>query len=909
MSGFKLAASYSREKNRSKGGACIFVRSNIIYKELPRIRDLTIPYVFELCGINLNGTYILCIYRPKKVKNDNFIKNMENVLSIVQKHKEHKIIICGDFNVDILMNSSETREFRCLAESYGLNININQPTRITSHSSTCLDNILSNVALGHAQVTEIGLSDHTLQYADLAIPVTKQVNFYTLIRDTKEENLLKLKNYLHSLAWEDVYRSLDCDTAFNVFHDILINAFNAYCPEIRVRTGNTRNDRGWITPGIKKSCDTKRKLFIELKTTKNSDLIKRYKLFCSILNRVISYSKRTFNENKIMKSDDKVKATWNLINQHVKGTKQIEVNSYIGLTDGNKKLLSDTGAPDLFNNFFNNNAGEAKIGSGTDDSDQINRPTHSSNTMFSRPTTLEELHKTIHSLKNKKSCGYDNIPTSVIKFISEAIAGPLMFLINLSLSQGKFPARLKKAHIKPIHKKDDKLDVNNYRPISLLVTLSKIFEKIMISRLRSFLVSNSVLAREQFGFQKGVSTNDAIFDMADFVAEALDHRQIISTVLLDLSKAFDHVDHETLLDILDRYGIRGTVNDWFRSYLQDREQSVLLPVINQKHTMVNMESEVLVVRRGVPQGSILGPLLFLLYVNHLPNIINEKIIMFADDVSVFFKFDKDTVINRATVTSESIQNIITWFKQLNLSTNVNKTKMLHFRNYNTPKNDLVINYNDSIIESVPHAKFLGIYVDEYLNWKKHIEMLESRLSSFCYALRSLSYISTSKACLESYFAFFQSRILYGLAVWGGSVHIGTIFLLQKRCIRILDGLKSNRESCRESFKKLNIHTITSLYVIELCKLVKRYPSKFPPRPQGPSNRLNERLKFDLEVPQTRTSTYSRTVKIAAIKTFNSLPEDIKSLTGTKFFWKLKTYLLQHCPYSLNEFYELNKING
>lgn len=903
ISGFVLASSYCRVKRKSKGGVCIFVRDNVSFKTLPKLKEMSIPYIFELCGIDLNGTYILCIYRPNTKYNDGFIDNMDSLFSFINKNKTRTVIACGDFNVDTLVNSNETKQFMCLLESFHLVKNIHKPTRITSHSRTCIDNIISTNKLNEARVIDLAISDHTLQYANLEIPFTQKTAYYNYIRDLNIDNLENMKTDLLNVSWDKVLKASDCDTGFNIFHDIITEAFDRYCPEIKIKCNSSSKDRGWITPGIKKSCSTKREMFIRAKVSENKEVHNRYRTYCAILNRVILHAKRSYNENKIINSHDIVKSTWNLINRNINGMKPVEVNKYVGLTDGVRAVTSENEAPDLFNDFFtytgtgDKSAAISTPNISTKTNDQPSNP----NTMFARPVTRDELFKTVMALKNKKSCGYDNIPTLVLKYIFDAIAEPLLFLVNLSLTEGIFPARLKKADIKPIHKKDDKLNVNNYRPVSLLITLSKIFEGIMASRLRCFLSLNQILAKEQFGFQKGSSTADAIFDIVDFVTEALDGKENVVSVLLDLSKAFDHVDHEILLNILERNGIRGIILSWFRSYLEMRPQNVILHILNDKKTLEKIESRTSIIQMGVPQGSILGPILFLLYINHLPCVIKQKIVMFADDVSVFFKFDrKDTPDLSATI-SDTIKIIIKWLKNIKLNTNISKTCILHFRNYNTPDLDLNITIDGKKIETVKSAKFLGIHFDDHLNWKTHIDVLENKLSSFCFALRCLSKITTKKATLQAYFAFFQSRVTYGLAMWGGCTDIKRIFILQKRCVRILENLGSNRISCRESFVKLRMHTVTALYIIELCKIVKRYPSKFPLRPEGISSRLNEKNKFNLDVPTSRTVTYDRTTKMAAIKFFNKLPDDIKRLNGNIFFNKLSIYLLKICPYNHNEF--------
>lgn len=896
--GFKLATSFCRNGRKSKGGSCIYIREGTHHSEITKIKDMSISKLFEICGINLSGTYVICVYRPKTVKDDHFIEYFENVLNFIFEHKERKVIVCGDFNIDTLVESAESKEFVSLLQSYHMRPFIREPTRVTYHSQTCLDNIISNIVLNTPGVMELGLSDHSLQYASLNVLIKRDHQvFFKIVRNLKETNLQKLSEQLLKSSWHEVYDGKDCNDSFNIFHDKLMMAFETYCPVIKVRGDINKNNKSWLTPGIKTSCEKKRELFIQSKVTKSPSKLKHYKKYSSILGKVIQRSKQMCNEKIILSSNDKVKATWNLINSHVTGKKNVEVRDYTGLTDNTNTANSNQHASDIFNTHFTNICSSSNI-----EQKNIKLPNFHQTSMFIKPVNCEELIKKIRNLKNKKSCGYDGMSSIVIKHIAEAIQGPLLFLINKSLSDGVFPDRLKRAHVKPIHKRDNKLDVSKYRPISLLPVLSKLFEKTMADQLRIFLCTQNILANEQFGFQKDMSTMDAIFEMTDYIAEALNKNENVMTVLLDLSRAFDHVNHDVLLNILSRYGIRGKVNEWFLSYLGDRTQSVILPALDENGVLHNIESSRQHIKAGVPQGSILGPILFLLYVNHLPSLTPNKVILFADDVSVFFKFNRGDYTDLAKTITESLENIINWFVSLNLSTNVEKTKLIHFRNYNTQVPHLDIKVGGKEVKSTPDAKLLGIYTDCNLNWKRHVDVLVGKLSSFCYALRSLLHISTKKAALQAYFAFFQSRVLYGLAVWGGSTDINRVFVLQKRAIRIINNIRSSQESCRTSFKELKLHTVTALYIIELCKLIRRYPDKFPLRAAGVSERLNEKNKGNLEMPFRRTVAYTRATKITAIKVYNSLPLDIKNLSGSKFVTRLKNFLLIISPYDLTEFY-------
>ena len=335
---------------------------------------------------------------------------------------------------------------------------------------------------------------------------------------------------------------------------------------------------------------------------------------------------------------------------------------------------------------------------------------------------------------------------------------PLTHILNLSLCQGVFPQELKIAKVIPLYKSGDTKIINNYRPVSVLSVFSKLFERIVETRLFSFVNQNEILYKYQFGFRKKYNTNSALVLITDKIMNALNNNEIVLGLFLDFTKAFNCVNHEILIKKLEKYGIRGICLDWFINYLLSWKQYVCFNGTN---------SEVLYINCGVPQGSILGPVLFLLYINDLANV--SKIlfpILYADDTNIFITGKNiDTMVE---IINNEICKLVEWLHMNKLFLNIEKTQYMIFslRKKIKPEKDIYI--QDKIIQQVEYTKFLGIFIDCKMSWINHINHVKSKVAKGIGILcKARKYLKRS-TLLTLYYSFIYPYITYCLEVWGNA---------------------------------------------------------------------------------------------------------------------------------------------
>lgn len=408
----------------------------------------------------------------------------------------------------------------------------------------------------------------------------------------------------------------------------------------------------------------------------------------------------------------------------------------------------------------------------------------------------------------------------------------------------------------------------------------------MHKRLLNFLNMFHLLSDRQNGFIPGRNTDLAIFDTVKTITEALNRNELVMGICLDLSKAFDCVNHDLLLNKLYYHGIRGISLQWLKSYLENRSQRVIMKTsMSDKRTITC----------GVPQGSVLGPLLFILYINDLPMIASSNITLFADDTNFIIaaKTEKSTI---SSVIS-TFERALGWFNDNGLKMNVGKTQIINFtRDRNRHEIDITLQGNR--IQTVNSVKFLGVYLDSELNWRQHITQLRSKLAKNIYLLRNLSRLSSIETVITAYYGCVYSVLKYGVMFWGYSTDSVIIFRLQKRCLRAMFNLRKTT-SCSDYFQQHKILTLPSLYIYQTAIFVKQYGTMFF-KNVGDVHDHDTRQTRDLYTLQTTKTFLGKNAYHMAIKIYNqAVPKELKGLPLLKFKKMLKTHLIQKNYYSFD----------
>ena len=793
---------------------------------------MTKTWEYQFIRVHLNdkrNVIIGNVYRPPRdlLENYNtFIVELGRVL----RDLGGDVIISGDFNIDLLKIREKAifNEFLELFLTNSFIPKITLPTRLTRNNGTLIDNqfckISKHLTYSLSAVILCDLSDHLPYFTCFEYTSSKQYTNRHITYSIQHENAIcQLKNFLNSQLIENKLisdRNNDPNYNYEQLHITIQQGLDKFMPlKTRKFSRYKHKISQWITPAIIRSIKFRDKLYKKIKLMSpdnplHQQLFINLKTYNKILKKIIREAKKVYYESLFSKFKNDIKNTWMTIKTLISSS--IDKNKMPDCFNVNNKIITDSHEiAEEFNNFFINIGPKlaSQIPQYNDLTFQsyLNSPCRT--TLNFNPVQQEDVTKIINELKSKSSFGFDRLSTKLLKCLKTELSSSIAIIINQSLTYGIFPDKLKVARVIPVFKSSDETLLTNYRPISLLPSISKVFEKVIFKQLHSYFKSNSLYFMSQYGFREQHSTELAALELVDKIIFEMDKGNVPVSIFIDLSKAFDTIDHNILIEKLKYYGVRGQALTLLKSYLSERTQ----------YTEFNSsKSEKQIIKTGVPQGSILGPLLFIIYINDLSfSSTLFKFISYADDTTLLITLNPNNCnpSDLSANINNELKKVSQWLNVNKLSLNIKKSKCMAFHKVDKRMTLPNLTVCNETIEYVKCFSFLGIIIDQNLTWKDHINHIGNKISKTIGILNRLKHTLPKHTLKTIYDSLINTYLNYGVLCWG--FNSNNILKLQKRAVRILTRSKYNAHS-DPLFKSLHILKHEHLIIRKMYKFYFRY---------------------------------------------------------------------------------------
>ena len=894
VNGYKLTR---RDRDSHAGGVCMYIRDGLSFnvrEDLQNIalEDLWIELLFPKTKPIIVGT---CYRAPENSAAKDCIEATLNKLT-----PEYDTILLGDFNYCLLDN--KVNKFSEMMTTHGFSQIINKPTRVTNKSSSLIDHIYTNNTdkISQTGVIESGISDHFITYCTRK-KIKDLVGKHTTVK------IRPMKNYsedifienLNGKEWNRVIEEKeDSGIALEIFNTMFIKSIDEICPEKEIRIkGRTKS---WIDIEILEAMRERDKALYKSNHNKdNPELRAKFNRLRNNVTKLIKKTKSNHFCNKVEEHKNNPKMLWKQFKSLGYSTKSKD-KSRIILEIDNEKCFDPIKVAREFAKYFLTVAENLvkKIPNILKifdvDSQKFKdyykdkgiTPKSFKISQISEYFVLKELRK----LNPTKSCGIDGIKPRFLKDGANIISSAITHIINLSIATETVPDLLKQAIVKPLYKKGSKLEVGNYRPVSLLCIISKILEKAVYVQLEKYLIDNNLLYDYQSGFRKSYSTDTCLINLMDTIKMENAQGLYAGMVLLDLQKAFDTVDHDILCKKLESMGIDFTC--WFKSYLKGRTQLVIANETSSEAGMVTC---------GVPQGSILGPLLFLCYVNDMPMSIKCKLLLYADDSALIISgTDPTQIAEKLTKELESCQQ---WLMDNKLSLHLGKTEAMIFGTKRKLKQveSFEVKCGNIKINNVNQVKYLGLQIDDNLSGENAVKNVLKKANSrlkFLYRYSDMLKFPARKTLCS---ALIQCHFDYSCSSWYPSINKNLkdkLQIAQNKMIRFILNLNNRAHIGQNELDKAGFLKVSKRVTqLKLGQVFKINNKTCPLYLTQHFNRLNEgderiatRGKaYNFHIPRINTNTFAYT----AIKDWNSLPSRIKEIKSENLFKeKIKRHLVE-----------------
>jgi hypothetical protein len=879
------------------GGIAVYVKDNINVCHDKYNFDSAdgIGLSFKINSLKIR---LLAFYRFTGVPIDLFLTELRDSLVFIE---DECVIYTGDINIDLTSPLDIVDRYKFLMNSNGFDSYINAPTRVSERSSSCLDHIfiraspkIQNTCNFNGLILDNHISDHAMIELFAYIPKDNNENSGT----TESKKIIdnnKFRNAILNANWSDIYECTDVNVAFKKFIDKIKLCLDKSLNTYKKINKNNKFRKAWMNNDLFRKIERKNALYKKYSKEPTNEILKlEYFNYRDNLKKELSETKENFYLDTCNRLKGNSKESWRIVDSLI-GVKRRAIEIGEILNDRGELITDKTEIANEINRFFTNSFSNAYPNSTAalyqryKDRFTTDPPISS---FFLAPTSPVEIQRIIDELKIKKSPGKDKISTLAIKAVKEPLSEILSYIFNLSFLTGTYPRQLKETVVVAIFKGGDAKSMNNYRPIALLSVFAKIIEKLVKIRLQNFLNSINFYSSNQFGFRPGLGTEDAMKQVLSQFFNGINNSKKVAGLFLDIKKAYDCVNHETLLKKLYNAGIRGICNDWFKSFLSGRSQQV---------NIGGCLSDIAGINKGVPQGSSLSSELFLIYINDLCNgKFNGTVTSYADDTVLCYTVDTDLQLRAALL--EDLRSLNIWLVKNSLQLNINKTKILRINlqkqpiSFIQPFHDIECNNLDNCncnhIEEVEHLKYLGITLDAQLNWNQHIQNLKKHLVIACRKFYYLRKLCTDRILNMLYCALVESRLQYGITMWGGAYlnSVNPLIIGQKFIIRVMSK-KPARYHSLILFRDREILPLRYLYFYKVLEVFYRQSGQNP-------NDINYshptlRSRGTIVPPRPRKEKFRRFFLYVAPHVFNTLPIEIKNSINYKSFKSLvKRWLIE-----------------
>lgn len=853
-------------RNSHGGGVSFYVREDLQYE----ILDIYESDNINSISIKIDKIVYSVIYRAPSSSNVIFLDYIEQILC---KYKNNSVII-GDMNINLLNSDDITRQYKQNIEVYGYKI-INQlsnehATRIdtSKNSSTIIDHVLSNcnVDFNLTLKKDTCLSDHkSIEISMKKIAPTRiKVKKSTI----KKLNVKKFQQLLiQSLNKKYV-------ETFEQLSTIITDSKNKCQYEVKICGG-----KNWINEDIIETMKLRDKKYVYMK--KHPDDREAAEEFNKLKNKTTSMiraAKKDFFYNKLQKAENNPRKVWKVINSAMHKDKVEAVTKIIIKKNDYDHIGDQNELTNYVNDYFINSVENLLNNTTTNINPQ--QLLTNDQSLFIEPTNENEIIIIVNSLKEDSAPGCDNITVLDIKKNLDVLLPVLVDLYNKMLETCQFPEEFKIAKVTPVFKSGDKTNIKNYRPISLLTIFSKIAEKLIKRRLETFITNTIGYDKYQYGFVKDRNTEVGISDFVEYISERIDNGNTTVALFVDFSKAFDTVHHDILLRKLENLGIRGMALTLLETYINNRRQ----------FTMVNdNKSELKSIKSGVPQGSVLGPTLYNLYVMDIQNLqLKARYFSYADDTVLVYS---GTELQELEVNiNEDLDKFVSWTGNNKLVVNASKTKFMTFKQKNKKMVPIKVNINNKVIDEVETIKYLGVWVDNRLSWKQHIQSVEDKLVPLIGALYRCRDILCNKTKKLLYHAHIQSHLNYNITTWGNATKtlLSKLQRTQNKCIKSLYNIKRLTPT-NQLYNSVDLSNVETILRIKQSTLIynivrKKLKSNSSLSTNNMVHNYITRAHQHLRTRQCKTNIGKNSTINSSIITYNNLPssyKEIKTINGFK----------------------------